>query len=138
MNDILLILHLLGLGAGVAGAIGGNIVRMRMLGAPSEAPVLGPLQPMFGRVGQIGLGVLWITGVWMLFTAYKGGAGLGWTFYAKLLFVVGVTAGVIMLDMTARQVRAGNVAARSQLPLYGAATGIMLLLVIIFAVLTFH
>ena len=43
-----------------------------------------------------------------------------------------------LLDMTARQVRAGNVAARSRLPMYGAATGVMLLLVIIFAVVTFH
>jgi hypothetical protein len=43
-----------------------------------------------------------------------------------------------MIDMTGRRVRSGDAAAMRQLPVYGAATGILLGLVIIFAVLAFN
>ncbi len=74
----------------------------------------------------------------MVFTTYDGGAGLRWTFWVKLLFVAALTAGVILLELGGRRARAGNQAVRAQLPLIGAITTVFLLLVIIFAVLTFH
>jgi uncharacterized membrane protein len=101
-------------------------------------PAIAKLQPMFARVGQVGLAVLWITGPWLLFTKWAGGASLGWTFYVKILCVVAVTAGVILTDMTGRQARAGDAQARARMPILGAGTGLLLLLVVIFAVLTFH
>jgi hypothetical protein len=138
MDDILLMLHFLGLGLGFTGAVAGGLLLRALMASPGDAPVLMKLQPRFLRAGEVGLAILWITGPWMLFTRYNSGSGLPWTFWAKFLFVVGVTAAVIMIDLTSRRVRQGDMAARSQLPLYGAASGISLALVVIFAVLTFH
>ena len=138
MQDILLILHFLGLGGGAASVIAGPLLRWQIAAVPGDAPALAKLQPIFSRVGQVGLAILLITGPWMLFTTHGGGAGLPWTFWVKLLCVVAVAAGVIMLDLSGRQARAGNTVARARLPMIGAITTVFLLLVIIFAVLTFH
>lgn len=138
MHDVLLILHLLGLGGGAASVIAGPLLRRQIGAEPNDAPALARLQPVFSRVGQIGLAILLVTGLWMLLTTYDGGAGLPWTFWAKLVFVVALTAGVVTLEVGGRRARAGSKSARARLPLIGAITTLFLLLVIIFAVLTFH
>ena len=137
-TEILLMLHFLGLGAGFTGSIAGGLLLRQLMASPGDAPVIMKLQPLFLRVGEIGLAILWITGPWMVIARYGGGSGLSWAFYVKLVCVVAVTAGVIMIDMTSRRVRAGDTSARSQLPLYGAGTGIFLALVVIFAVIAFN
>lgn len=138
MHDILLILHLLGLGAGASSVVAGPLLRRQIGAAPNDAPALAKLQPIFSRVGQIGLAILLVTGLWMLSTIYGGGAGLPWTFWVKLVFVGALTAGVVTLEVVGRQARAGSTWARARLPLIGAIMTLFLLLVIIFAVLTFH
>ena len=138
MDDILLILHLLGFGGGMTAAVAGGVLQRAVMGSPADAPVIAKLQPMFVRAGEIGLVLLWITGPWMVATKYAGFGSLPWTFWVKFVCVVGVTAGVIMLDVTGRQARAGSATARARLPIYGGGTGVLLLLVVIFAVVTFH
>lgn len=138
MQDALLIFHLLGLSGGAASVIAGPLLRWRITKSPADAPALSKLQPAFSRVGQVGLAILWITGPWMLFATYRGGAGLPWTFWAKLVCVIGVTAGVVMLEVTGRRAKAGDAMARARLPVIGAVATAFLLLVVIFAVLTFH
>jgi hypothetical protein len=138
VDKILLMLHFFGLGAGFTGAMAGGFLLRQIQANPADAPVLQRLQPMFVRAGQIGLALLWITGPWMVATRYGGFGNLPWAFWVKFVCVVGVTAGVIMVDMTGRRVRAGDAAAMRQLPIYGAGTGILLGLVIIFAVLAFN
>jgi hypothetical protein len=138
MDQILLMFHFFGLGAGFTGSLGGAVLTRQLMVAPGDAPVVGKLQPMFLRIGEIGLAILWITGPWMATTRFGGFGALPGTFWLKFLCVVGVTAGVIMIDMTARQARAGSAEARRMLPFYGAGTGALLLLVVVFAVLTFN
>lgn len=137
-TDILVMLHLWGFGAGIAGAAVGTVFMRHLAANPTDASVLARVQPTFARVGQIGLAVLWITGPWLVATKYGGFGALPWTFWVKFLCVVGVTAAVIMLDLWGRRARAGDAQARAQLPLIGMASGILLLLVLVFAVLTFH
>jgi hypothetical protein len=138
MNAILIMLHLFGLAAAFASSIG-NLVVMRLVAAsPADAPVLGRVPQMLARVGQTGLALLWLTGLIMVWSI-KGGPGeLPWEFWVKLLLVIGVTVGVVLTDLTLKQVRAGNQEAAQRLPIYGGATGIMLILVVVFAVLAFH
>ncbi len=139
MNQILLMLHFFGLGAGFTGAMaGGILLRQMMAASPAEMPVIARLQPVFLRIGEAGLALLWITGPWMVATRYAGFGNLPWPFWVKFVCVVGVTAGIIMIDMTGRRARAGDMAAMRQMPVYGAVTGILLGLVVIFAVLAFN
>ncbi len=94
MNAILIMLHFFGLAAGFASSIG-NIVIMRLVAAsPADGPVLRRVPPMLARVGQIGLGLLWLTGLIMVWTIHGGPSKLPWQFWVKLLLVIGVTVGV--------------------------------------------
>ncbi len=138
MNAILIMLHFFGLAAGFASSIG-NVVVMRLVAAsPADAPVLRRVPPVLARIGQTGLALLWLTGLVMVWSIYGGPAKLPWEFWVKLLLVIGVTVGVVFLDLTLKQVRAGNQEAARRLPVYGGATGAMLILVVVFAVLAFH
>ncbi len=139
MNDVLLILHFIGLGMGFSASVG-NVIIMRLIQAsPKDMPVLGRFPPIAAKVGASGLVILLITGPIMLYTKYNGAWGaLSWTFAAKLVFVAILTIMVILLEMTMSQVRKGNLAVAARLPIYGRIAGVSLLLVIIFAVITFN
>jgi hypothetical protein len=138
MNDILLILHFFGLGAGFAAAVGSPIIGRQAAASPDAAPVLGKAQEVLARTGQIGLGLLWLTGLAMIWTVYGGPAGVPALFWFKFACVVVVTGAVIMLRILGQRARAGDAAARSQMPIYGAVSGVFLILVVIFAVLAFN
>ena len=112
---------------------------MRLVAAsPADAPVLGRVPQMLARVGQTGLALLWLTGLIMVWSIYGGPGKLPWEFWVKLLLVIGVTVGVVFIDLTLKQVRAGNQEAAQRLLVYGWVTSTMLILVVVFAVLAFH
>ena len=137
MNKILLMLHFFGLAAGFSASIG-NLAVMRLVAAsPADAPVLGKVPPILVRVGEVGLALVWLTGLIMGWSRRGGPANLPWEFWVKLLLVIGVTAGVIMVDLTLKRVRSGDQAAAARLPVSGGGAGALLVLVVIFAVLAF-
>jgi len=138
MNDILIMLHFFGLGAGFAAAIGNPLVARQLAVSPGDAPALTKLQPMLARTGQIGLGLLWVTGLIMVWSIYGGPGALPMEFWVKIGGVVAITAIVVMLDILGRRARAGDASARAQMPVYGALSGILLVLVVVFAVWAFH
>lgn len=138
MNDILIILHLLGFGAGAATSIGNFAVLNLIQAAPGDAPVLGKVPPVLARVGQVGLATLWITGLIMVWSIYGGPAVLDWAFWAKIACVVSLTGVVIVLDLTIRKVRSGDRTAAASLPLLGRIAAALLFLVVVFAVMAFH
>lgn len=136
MNEVLLMLHFFGLAAGFAASIGNLVILRLSMSSPADAPVLARVPPNLARVGQVGLALLWITGLIMVWT-HGGPSNLPWAFWVKLLLVIGVTVGVVMLDLTLKRVRSGDQEAAARLPLYGGITGAMLVLVVVFAVLAF-
>ncbi|MEJ0013354.1 MAG: hypothetical protein WDM94_12175 [Bauldia sp.] len=137
MNEILLILHLFGFGAGVASSVG-NIAIMRMSrAAPADGMVLAKLSPVLGRVGQVGLGVLWITGIILVWSKWGGPQYVPPAFWAKFVCVVLITGVSVMLGITAKQIQAGNRALIARMPILGAASGVLLILIVIFAVYAF-
>ena len=138
MNAILFLLHMLGFGTAFGASVGNAAILRLVAAAPADAPVLGKVPPVLARIGQVGLAFLWATGLIMVWSVYGGPQNLPGLFWIKFVCVIGVTGGVVMLDLTMRAVRAGDQAARARLPLYGAATGALLLLVVIFAVLSFY
>ena len=137
MNEILLILHLLGFGAGMATSVGNFTIMMLIQKSPGDAPVLSKVPPVLARVGQVALAVLWITGIIMVWTVWQGPENLNWAFWVKFACVVLLTAVAIYLDLTVKRVRAGDTAAAAQLPLFGRIAAGLLLLIVIFAVIAF-
>lgn len=138
VNDILLILHFFAFGAGMAAAVGNFTILQLIQAAPGDAPVLGRVPPVLARVGQVGLAVLWITGLIMVWSIYGGPQLLSWAFWAKIACVVGLTAVAAYVDLTAKKVRAGDRNAAAMLPLFGRISAGLLFLVVVFAVLAFH
>ncbi len=137
MNEILIMLHFFGLGAGFAAAIGNPIVLRMIMASPGDAPVLAKVQPNLARAGQVGLGLLWLTGLIMVWSQFGGPANLPWAFWVKLLCVIAVSAAAVALGVLAPRAAAGDQAARSRLPIIGAASGVFLILSVIFAVIAF-
>jgi hypothetical protein len=138
VNEILLMLHFFGLGAGFIAAAGNGIVASQIQRSPADAPVFSRLQPSFTRIGEIGLGLLWLTGIIMVWTRWGGPANLPGTFWIKFGCVVLLTGVVIYLIILTNRARAGDAAARRQLPMVGPFSGIFLALAVIFAVLAFN
>jgi hypothetical protein len=138
MNEILLILHFFGLGAGFASSIGNFTVMQLIQASPGDRPVLSKVPPVLARVGQVGLGLLWLTGLVLIWTKYGGPGNLDWAFWIKIACVVALTAIVVYLDLTIKKVQAGDVAAAAQLPLFGRAAAGLLVLVVVFAVIAFN
>ena len=138
MNNILVILHLFGFGATVAAAVGNTVVLMLTRAAPGDAPILGKIPPRLARIGQIGLGLLWLTGLVMVWSVFGGPQNLPALFWLKFACVVAVTGMVVLVGLTVKQIQAGNRAAAARMPLYGGISGVLLLLIVIFAVYAFQ
>ena len=138
MNEILLMLHFFGLGGAFIAAAGNGIVASQIQRSPADAPILSRLQPIFTRAGEIGLGLLWLTGITMVWTRWGGPEKLPGAFWIKFGLVVLLTGAVIYLIMLGNRARAGDEAARRQLPMIGPFPGILLALVVIFAVWAFN
>lgn len=141
MNTVLLILHFLGLGAGFAGSIGNNLVLMLVAKAPpDEAAGLRRFPMAMMPISDIGLVLLWITGIIMLWTKYGGADGIGalpWSFWAKIVCVVLLTGLIGMVHAAVARVKRGDMAAAARLPVYGRIGAVLLLLIVIFAVMAF-
>jgi hypothetical protein len=137
MNEILIILHLFGFGIGMAASVGNIAIMQTVRGAPADAPVLMKLSPVLGRAGQIGLGLLWVTGVILVWSKWGGPQNLPATFWWKFVCVLLITGVSVMLGITARQIQAGNRALAARMPIYGATAAVLLVLIVIFAVYAF-
>jgi uncharacterized membrane protein len=140
MNDTLFILHLLGFGAAVAASVGNFIILRLVAAAPGDLPVLAKVPPRLARVGQSGLGLLWLTGLIMLWTIFGGPQNVPSSFWfsAKMVFVILVTIAVFMSGLTLKRAQAGDFAAARRLPAYGMVMAGLLLLVLICAVIAFN
>ena len=142
MNTILLVLHFLGFGAGFAVSVGNNLVMTLAAKAPpQEAAGLRRFPPVMSRVGDVGLALLWITGIVLLWTKYGGVDGIGalpWAFWAKIICVLLLTALVGLIHMTVAKINRGDMSGAARMPLIGRAGAVLLLLIVIFAVMAFE
>jgi hypothetical protein len=137
MNQILLILHLFGFGAGIAASIGNFTIGTLIQASPGDAPVLRKVSPVLGRVGQAGLGLLWLTGVILIWSRYGGPGNLPTLFWWKFACVVLITAGVVAMGLMLKQVQAGNRALAARMPFFGAGMAGLMVLIVILAVFAF-
>lgn len=139
LNDVLLIAHFLGLAMGFAGGFGNMIMGGLMAKAtPADAGVLARFPPAISRIGDIGLVLLWVTGVILVFTKWGGIGFLPVMFWVKMIAVVALTGLAGYMHMLKAKAKAGDGAARAMIPKVGPFAMISALLAIVFAVLAFH
>lgn len=139
--NLLLILHFFGLAMGLAVPFS-NMVMMGLMSKASapDQSVLARFPPAMSRVGDIGLALLWISGLGMLFYRYggfEGLAGLGWTLHVKLTAVVILSGLVGYMHTLMRKARNGDAAAAAMMPKVGRAMFLMAVTAVVFAVATF-
>lgn len=79
-----------------------------MMGSGSTPPSTNRLLTQFGHYGII---VAIISGPLMIWVRYGGFDGISHWFWVKMLFLLGLVAGVVMSAISARAMRAGDQAA---------------------------
>lgn len=138
LNQLLLILHFLGLGLGFSASFG-NIAMGRLIAAapPAEQAVLARFSPLISKVSGGGVVLLWVTGLMLVFTKWGGFASLPWQFHAKLTAVVLLTGVVGYIHALEAKVRRGDTAAAARIPSVGSVATTLAIVSVIFAVMTF-
>lgn len=107
MFETVLSLHFLGLMMGGGAGFGGMIVMAAMRrGDAATKAALMPLRPKLGRIGFIGISLLWLTGITMVQMGHAEGA-MGPLFGLKLLAAAGVLAVAITMEMLGARAKRG-------------------------------
>jgi hypothetical protein len=137
MHEVVLFLHFFGLMLGAAGGLGGGILMRKAAGLPPEqAQAIRAQGPMLANVSAIGLALLWITGIIMFF---EFGGYVPATFWIKFALVVIATITTILIHLTYAEMRKNpGPALAKRLQLLGPATGLAVLLAVLFAVIAFN
>jgi len=138
LNQLLLVLHFFGLTMGFAVSISG-MVMMSLINkaAPPEKAVLARFPPVMSRVGDVGLVLLWVTGITLVFTKWGGFGVLPWQFHVKLTAVALLTLVVGYIHMLQGRARRGNAGAAAQIPTVAKIALLLAVTAVVFAVLTF-
>lgn len=138
MLDLAKFLHFLGLMLG-AGAGFGSMIVARQIRASAGAPTpqLAALRPLFARMAAIGIGLLWLTGLWLFLSKYRG-VPLGGAFHAKLGVAALLLLVIVALNVVMARARAKGVPPPAWLPMLGMTTPILTLLAVALAVIVFN
>ena len=138
LDNVLLMLHFLGLAMGLSTGFA-NMVMAGLIAkaAPNEKAVLGRFAPAMSKIGAIGLGLLWVTGLLIVYTRYGTFSILPRPFIVKIASVVVLTLCVIYIHILMPRAQRGDEAAMARIQTLGKMTGPFALLAIIFAVITF-
>lgn len=138
--DALLIVHFIGLMLGAGGGFGSATAAAHAKKLPpGEASIIKTLGPKLARLSMIGLVLMYLTGVALLVVKYEGSLALmPLMFWIKLVFVGTLTLAASLILATYGQIRRGNAAVESRLPVLGPIAGMSSLAAVVFAVLAFH
>jgi hypothetical protein len=90
-----------------------------------------------GRIGLIGLVLLWASGIAIVLARYGTFAILPRPFIIKLAAVVLLTIAVLYIHLLQGRATRGDQAAMARIQVLGRATGPLALVAVIFAVITF-
>jgi uncharacterized membrane protein len=141
VHKVLLIAHLMAIAIGT-GMSFGNYVNLRRAGVETgeRAAALAGLRRVIGRIGDVVITLIWITGLALLWSwIAQGGPSPGGWFHAKLAFVVLLTVCHGLARHTSGQMaRNGNAALLGRVELFVAGTWASALASILLAVLAFR
>ena len=138
LNQILLILHFLGLAMGFSVSFS-NMVMGGIIGkaAPAERPVLGRFPPVMTRVGDIGLVLLWLSGFGLLFLKWGGFSAMPATFHIKLTLVFLLTGVIGYIHALQAKLKRGDAAAAARIQVVGKVAFVLAVSIVVLAVLSF-
>jgi uncharacterized membrane protein len=136
--EVLLILHLLGMAMAFSATFG-NLVMNGLMdrAAPAERAVLARFPPGIARVRDIGLLLLWVSGLWLLFGRWGGFGQLPWQFHLKVTLVILLSGLIGYTHVLARKVRQGDAGAAARIRTVGFVGSLIALVVVVLAVSTF-
>lgn len=138
LNQLLLFLHFVGLGLGLANGFGNHVMgRLMAAASEDERRVLARFPPVMSQLGGAGLLLLWATGLILTFTKWGGFGSLPWQFHVKITCVVLLTGAVGMIHASMARARRGDQAAARRIPVIGVVATSLTLVIVLFAVLTF-
>lgn len=138
LNQVLLVLHYLGLAMGLSVSIANGVMGGVISAAtPAERGVLARFPPLMSRVGKVGLVLVWISGAVLVETRWGGYAKLPWQFDVKLVAVVLLTAVIVYIHLQELALRRGDALAPARIELAGKVATLFALVALVFAVLTF-
>ena len=137
--NILIFLHIfglvLGLGSGMANS---RIGPMLVTADEGQRSLLASIVQMLSKNGHVGLGLLWVTGLLVVWLKYGGAGGFDNWFWAKMVFVVVLSASVGMSGAAARKLKAGDMSVLPLLKRVGMVSGLSALVAVLCAVFAFH
>lgn len=135
----LLFLHffglVIGMGSGLAMSRMGPLAQNA---SDDQRSVLFSAGKMLSQNGHIGLGLLWVTGLLMVWLKYGALDGLGIFFWIKMILVVVLSASIGMASAAYKRVRAGDASAMPRVKMFGMINGLAGLGVILSAVFAFN
>jgi hypothetical protein len=137
-DHFLVIVHFIGLALGFSSGFGNMVVAgLISKAAPQDKAVLARVPPALGRLGVIGLVLLWASGLTIVMIRYGGFAILPRPFVYKLIAVVLLTLTVAYINVLQPRALKGDAAAMARIQTLGRLSGPLSLLAVIFAVITF-
>lgn len=135
----LLVLHFLGLAMGFATGFGNMVMANLMAKAtPDERRALAKFPPAIARVGDVGLVLLWLTGLTLVFQKWGGFGAMPGLFHAKLTTVVLMTLVIGFVHSQAKGVAAGDAAAMAKTQVAGKVIFVLAVTTVALAVWTFN
>jgi uncharacterized membrane protein len=139
VNEILLWLHLIGLGMGGAAIVGG-VINARLLPAATaeQRATIFQAAAWLERVGRAALGLLIVTGLLMLWLKWGGVVPNGTWFAIKMVLVLVVIVALVIYGRAFRRFRNGDAAAQPLVRQGRLAGSIAFVLVVLAAVLAFN
>lgn len=139
LNEVLLIVHFLGLGLGFSASFGNMVMGGIIAKAePSEKALFGRIPPLLSRLGIIGLACLWATGLTLGYTRWAYFQAMPWQFWAKLTSVGLLTIAVAYIHRLEHRAGGIDEAAIGRIASVGKAAMVFAIVAVVFAVLTFH
>lgn len=137
--NILLWLHLIGVGLGMGGGIALSQVGPRLISTPADQrQLLWVLEVFFSRIGAGGLAILLLTGPLMLWLKFDGPSGLSLWFSVKMVLVLVALIGVGLHEWAGRRFRRGDDRAVPTMFFGGRMAGVGIVLAMLCAVFTFN
>jgi uncharacterized membrane protein len=136
---VLLVLHFLGLAMGFAAGFGNMVMAGLMAKAsPDERRVLSRFPPAIARVGDVGLVLLWLTGLTLVFHKWGGFGSMPGLFHAKLTTVVLMTLAIGFIHSQAKGIAAGDPGAIRKAQATGKVVFLLAVTTVTLAVWTFN
>lgn len=135
----LVFLHFIGLAMGFAAGFGNMVMAGLMAKASAdERRVLSRFRPAIARVGDIGLVLLWMTGLALVFWKWRGFGALPGLFHAKLTVVVLMTLVIGYMHSQMRGVAAGDAGAIARTETAGKVVFALAVVTVALAAWTFN